>query len=260
MTLTNSLRSEFLKIKRTSVIYLLLIAAFVVPFVLVFDHDSTNPNSNTNGWDHFYFDGFKVFAFLFLPFFFILVSTLLMQIEVRNHAWKQVLASPQSFFHILLAKFIVIQVLGIIFLLIFNVYMVLGCSLVDVIFGVNFLTYLNRWPELLKLNLMALGSTVGISALSFWLALRYKNFIAPIALGFLLWLIGPTAALELKWPHFDKYVFVLPFTIVSKKFEHQPLFYQMLSLGYGIFFFGVAYIEFVLHRRQLRSLFKKSKK
>ena len=258
MTFKASLRSEFLKIKRTSVIYLLLIAAFVVPFVLVFDHDSTNPNSHANGWDHFYSDGFKVFAFLFLPFFFILVSTLLMQIEVRNHTWKQVLASPQSFFHILLAKFIVIQVLGIIFLMIFNMYMMLGCALVDIIFGVNFLAYLNRWPELLKLNLMALGSTMGISALSFWLALRYKNFIAPIAIGFLLWLIGPTAALELKLPHFDKYVFVLPFTIVSQKFEHPQLFYQLLSFGYGVLFLAIAYLEFALQRVQGRSLFKKT--
>jgi lantibiotic transport system permease protein len=253
MTLTTSLRSEFLKIKRTSVIYLILIATFVVPFVLVFDHDSGTPNNPANGWDDFYSDGFKVFACLFLPFFYILASTLLMQIEVRNHAWKQVLASPQSFFHILVAKFIVLQVLGIIFLLIFNVYMLLGCAVVDLIFEVNFLAYLNRWPELLKLNFMALESTVGISALSFWLALRYNNFISPIAIGFLLWLIGPTAALELNWPHFDKYVFVLPFTVVSQKFEHEQLFYQLLSLGYGVLFFGVAYFEFVLKRTHLSS-------
>lgn len=253
MTFTASLRSEFLKIKRTSVIYLILIAAFVVPFVLVFDHDIPAPNNPANGWDHFYSGGFKVFVFLFLPFFFILASTLLMQIEVRNHAWKQVLASPQSFFHILLAKFTVIQVLALVFLVIFNVYMVMGCVLIDMIYGVDFLAYLKRWPEMLKLNLMALGSTSGISALSFWLALRYKNFVAPIAIGFLLWLIGPTAALELKWPHFDKYVFVLPFTIIVEKFAGERLFYQLLSIGYCVFFFCIAYFEFVLQRMQLRA-------
>ncbi|MCW5910851.1 MAG: ABC transporter permease [Cyclobacteriaceae bacterium] len=257
MTFTASLRSEFLKIKRTSVIYLILIAAFVVPFVLVFDHDIPAPNNPANGGDHFYSNGFKVFAFLFIPFFFILASTLLMQIEVRNHAWKQVLASPQSFLHILLAKFAVIQVLALVFLIVFNAYMVMGCALIDVIYGVDFLAYLDRWPELLKLNLMALGSTVGISVLSFWLALRYKNFIAPIAIGFLLWLIGPTAALELKWPHFDKYVFVLPFTIMVERFEDKRMFYQLLSMGYGVVFFGIAYFEFVLQRMPLRALWRK---
>jgi hypothetical protein len=257
MTFTASLRSEFLKIKRTSILYLILVAAFVVPFVLVFDHDITTPNNSANGWDNFYTDGFKVFTFVFLPLFFILVSTLLMQIEVRNNAWKQVLASPQSLAHILLAKFLVLQALGIIYLIVFNVYMVLGCAIIDVTFEVNFLSFLNRWPEMLKLNLMALGSTIGMSALSFWLALRYKNFVAPIGIGFLLLLIGPTAAFELKWPHFDMYVYVIPFTILSKKHEHQQLLFQFLSIGYGVFFFSFAYLEFALKRVHWRSLLKK---
>ena len=90
-----SLRSEFLKTKRTSVIYLVLIAAFLIPFVMVFDHGSADPAKPANGWDNYYREGFMVFAFIFLPFFFLLTSTLLMQIEVRNNGWKQVLASPQ---------------------------------------------------------------------------------------------------------------------------------------------------------------------
>lgn len=256
MRFTTTLRSEFLKIKRTSVFYLILVAAFVVPFVLVFDHDLPPPNIQANGWDHYYLDGFKVFAFVFLPFFHILASTLLLQIEVRNNAWKQVLASPQSYLHILLSKFMVLQLLAIAFLALFNVYMVLGCAVIDTIYGMDYLGYLRRWPELVTINLMAWGSTLGISGLSFWLALRYKNFIAPIAVGILLWLIGPTAALELKWPHFDKYVFVLPFTIAVEKFEGHRQFYQFLSLGYGALFFAMAYIEFTYQRMRIKPWFK----
>lgn len=256
MTFLASLRSEFLKTKRTSVFYLMLVAAFVIPFVLVFDYGAPDPGNPVNGWDNYYREGFMVFAFLFLPFFYILASTLQMQIEIRNQAWKQVLVSPQSFFHILVAKFTVIHILALFFTILFNAFMAIGCAFIDVIHGANFLTYLNRWPELLELNLMAYGSSIGISALSFWLALRFKNFIAPIAIGILLWLIGPTAALELKLPHFDKYVFVLPFTIVAKKFEDTRLFYQLLSLGYGVLFFGIAYFEFVLQRMSLRALWR----
>lgn len=257
MTFTASLRSEFLKSKRTSVFYLMLVAAFVIPFVLVFDYGAPDPGNPANGWDNYYREGFMVFAFLFLPFFYILASTLQMQIEVRSNAWKQVLASPQSFFHILLAKYMVIHGLALVFLIIFNAFMAMGCALIDLIHGINFLEYLNRWPELLKLNLLAYGASAGISALSFWLALRFRNFIAPIAIGILLWLIGPTAALELKLPHFDKYVFVLPFTIVAKKFEETRHFYQLLSLGYAVLFFGIAYLEFIVQRIQLRVFWRK---
>jgi lantibiotic transport system permease protein len=238
----------------------MLVSAFVIPFVLVFDYSAPDPSNPANGWDNYYREGFMVFAFLFLPFFYILSSTLQMQIEVRNNAWKQVLASPQSFFHILLAKYTVLHVLALVFIILFNAFMAIGCALIDLIYGINFLSYLNRWPELLELNLMAFGSSIGISALSFWLALRFKNFIAPIAIGILLWLIGPTAALELKLPHFDKYVFVLPFTIVTKKFEDARLLYQLLSLGYGLFFFTIAYLEFVLQRVQLSSFWRKKRK
>lgn len=250
MTFTASLRSEFLKIKRTSIIYLVLIAAFVIPFVLAFDHDS-DPNNPANGWDNYYREGFMIFVFVFFPLFFVLASTLLMQIEIKNHAWKQVLASPQSFFHILLAKFAVIQVFALAFQVVFNVYMALGAAVTDMIFNADFLTYLERWQELLKLNLMAYGATIGVSALSFWLALRSKNFITPIAVGFLLWLFGPTIAFEFKWPHADKYVYALPFTIVSKRFEHEHVFHQILSIGYGILFMSIAYIEFVHQRAKV---------
>lgn len=255
MKYTASLRSEFLKIKRTSVIYLILIAAFVIPLVMVFDHGSAEPDNP--GTDYFYREGFMVFVFVFLPFFFVLASTLLIQIEVRNNTWKQVLASPQSFFHILLAKFTVLQVLALAFLVAYNVYMMMSAAVVDMIYGLDFLSYLVRWQELLKLNLMAYGSTIGISALSFWMALRSRNFIVPIAFGFLLWLIGPLVAFEFKWPHMEKYVSAIPFTIVSKKFEHERMFYQLLSIGYGVFFFSVAYLEFALKRIEWRSLLKK---
>jgi len=257
MTFTASLRSELLKIKRTSIIYLILIAAFVIPFILVFDHGSTDPSKPPNGWDNFYKDGFKVFVFAFLQLFFVLISTLLMQLEVRNNAWKQVLASPQSFFHILLAKFVVMQLLALGFILVFNVYMILSAALLDAIYEIDFLAYLDRWPELLKINLMAFGSTMGISALSFWLALRYKNFIAPMAMGFLLWFIGPIAAFELKWPHMDKYISTIPFTILSERYENESLLHQMLSIGYAVLFFSIAYLEFTFQRMSLRSLWRR---
>lgn len=257
MTFTTSLRSEFLKIKRTSILYLILIAAFVIPFILVFDHGLPDPNHPPNGWDNFYQEGFMVFVFLFLQLFFVLVSTLLMQIEVRNNAWKQVLTSPQSFFHILSDKFVVMQLLAVAFIVVFNVYMILSAALLDVIYGIDFIAYLERWPELLKLNLMAYGSTLGINALSFWLALRSKNFVAPIAVGFLLWLIGPIVAFELKWPYMDMYVSAIPFSILSKRFANEPMFHQLLSIGYAMLFFGIAYLEFTLQRIPLRSIWRR---
>lgn len=256
MTFLTSLRSEFLKIRRTSIIYLVIIAALVIPLVLSFDHDF-DPKDPTNGWDNYYREGFMIFVFVFLPLFFVLASTLLIQIEVRNNTWKQVLTSPQSYFNILLAKFSVVQVFGFLFMVTFNLYMLIGAALTDGIFNLSYLSYLERWPELLKINMMAYGATLGVSALCFWLALRSKNFITPIAVGFLLWLFGPTIAFEFKWAHADKYVFALPFTVVSPRFEADRVLHQLLSVGYGVLFFGLAYLEFVMQRMKVGRYFSK---
>ncbi|GHN02400.1 hypothetical protein WSM22_38890 [Cytophagales bacterium WSM2-2] len=231
-----------------------MIAASVIPFVLVFDYGLPDPNHPANGWDNFYREGFMAFVFVFLQLFFVLGSTLIMQIEVRNNAWKQVLASPQSFFHILSAKFVVVQLLALVFIVVFNVYMILCAAVLDVIYDLDYAAYMQRWPELINLNLMAYGSTMGISALGFWLALRFKNFVAPVAIGFLLWMIGPIVAIELKWPHMDMYVSAIPFTIVSKRFEHEHTLHQLVSIGYTVLFFGIAYLEFAMERIGLKSL------
>ena len=250
MNLTASLRSEVLKLKRTSVLYLLPISAFIIPLIMVFDYATTG-STKPDGWEDYYLEGTRVMAFAFLPLFFVLTSTLMIQIEVRNNTWKQVLTSPQSYLNIVLSKFAMLQLAGVIFILFYNIFMFAGAGLLDIIHTHSFLAYLEHWRELLKINLSAWGSTIVISALCFWMALRSKNFIAPIAIGFLLWMAGPFAAVEFKWPHAEKFVFALQFTILSKKFEHNQLFYQVLSIGYGVFFLGIAYVEFVLQRTKV---------
>jgi lantibiotic transport system permease protein len=258
MTFSASLRSELRKIKGNYLIYMVLITAFIIPFVLVFDHGSPDSGRPFNGWDNFYKEGTMVMVFAFLPLFYVLASTMLLQIEIRNNTWKQVLASPQSFFHILFAKFTLLHLIALSFIVTYNVYMVLSAVLMDVIFGMNSLSYLEQWREVLKINALAYGSTIGISAVTFWLALRSKNFIAPIALGLLLWVMHLFAALEFHWPHADKFVFAIHLTIFSKKFEHDRVFYQLLSIGYGVFFFSLAYLEFVLQRKKIAWFWKKN--
>lgn len=258
MTFTASLRSELLKTKRTSLLYLVLITALIIPFVMSFDLVSSENIATKNAWADFYSEGLMVMVFAFLPLFFVLASTLLIQIEVRNNTWKQVLASPQLFFDILLSKFVVLQLLAVAFIVVSNVYFLLGASLVDLAMGTNFISFVDQWPEILSLNGRAYVATLGISAVTFWLAVRSKNFVAPIGIGLLLWL-APVAALEFRWEHIDKFVFALPFTVLAKKFQDEQLFHQLLSVAYGIVFFVIAYLEFLLKRTSVGKLFRKKR-
>jgi lantibiotic transport system permease protein len=256
MTFLASFRSELLKTKRTSLFYMMLITALIIPFVFAFDHATSDSTATKNAWNDFYLEGIMIMIFAFLPLFLILASTLLIQIEVRNNTWKQVLASPQLFFDILLAKFAVLQLLGLGFIVVYNLYFILSASVVDFVADTNFISYLQRWPEVLSLNARAYGSTIGISALCFWLAIRSKSFVAPIGIGLALWL-GTIAALEFHWSNIDLYVFALPFTVVAKKYQDQQTFHQLLSIAYGLVFFVGAYLEFVIKRTSVGRTFRR---
>ncbi len=258
MTFTASLRSELLKTKRTSLFYLVLITALIIPFIMSFDLGTSSNIAAKNAWDDFYREGLMVMVFAFLPLFFVLASTLLIQIEVRNNTWKQVLASPQLLFDILLAKFVVLQLLGLAFLIVSNIYFIIGAGVVDLAMDTSFINYVEHWPEILSVNGRAYIAALGISAVTFWLAVRSKNFVVPIGLGLLLWL-APVAALEFKWPHVDKYVFAIPFTVLVKKFQDEQLFHQLLSVAYGIVFFLIAYVEFLLKRVSIGNIFRKKR-
>ncbi len=47
-------------------------------------------------------------------------------------------------------------------------------------------TFLHRsidWETILRLNLKTYVSILGISAIQYWLSLRFNNFVAPVGIG-----------------------------------------------------------------------------
>jgi hypothetical protein len=192
MNMAISLRSEILKTKRTASFYFTLIGAAVVPVVFLL-------NVLGDGLDSTKKDPlnmiFKLLADMnglaFFPWFIILICTLLPQIEYRNNTWKQVFTSPQPKVNVLTAKFVNIHLLMLLFLVSTHLFMYLAILLA------NFID-----PDLGLFNHPLNGRTVlvnaansyvtmlALGAIHFWLGIRFKNFIVPIAVGLALWLTG----------------------------------------------------------------------
>ena len=118
MNLSISLRSEILKTRRTAAFYLAFITGIfgMVICLLDFISDGIPPDSRAIVFDVMMTDKFQVSSFLMFPLFIILSCTLLPQIEYKNNAWKQVLASPQPKWMVFVSKFLTIQVLIVVFL------------------------------------------------------------------------------------------------------------------------------------------------
>src|SRR6478609_6108293 len=105
MSLSISLRSETLKLKRTLSLYLCVLAAAFGPlmsFLEYIDLDPTSPKGLP--WADHFMKGREPFSIALLPIYVILICTLLLQFEYRDKTWKQVLGSPQKMINILLAK------------------------------------------------------------------------------------------------------------------------------------------------------------
>lgn len=249
MSLLISLQSESVKIKRSASFYICFIVAAIVPALLFFDvitPSDGNTKSDPVAVSKYFMMGQQIFNFIFLPLFTILVSTLLLQLEYRNNTWKQVLTSPQRRINVFFSKFITLHLIIILFIITFIILIVAGIFIIKLI-NPNLLTGEVRFETVLLANWNVYVSIFGISAIQFWLALRFKNFIAPLAIGFCFWFMAPLMLFSLGWAFGPHYPYSFPIQLAEmseQKVKPDTSFLHMLSIGYGIFFLVVAFIEF----------------
>ncbi|MFN2439690.1 MAG: hypothetical protein ABR503_10865, partial [Chitinophagaceae bacterium] len=93
-------------------------------------------------------------------------------------------------------------------------------------------------------NVNAYVSILAISAIQFWLGLRFKNFIIPIAIGFAMWLTGIMMLVAFKVPNADLFPYTYPaFSVFS---EHKLMLntIQLYSAGYAALFLILGFIHF----------------
>ncbi len=248
MSLLISLRSELIKLKRTASLYICFIAASFIPILLFSEVFDVDPHTQKAlPWRHHFLEGREMINIAFLPLYIILTSTLLLQTEYRDKTWKQVLTSPQKLINVFFAKFIILHLLIILFLISYNAWLVItgvGMELMHPnLFNGGFNIY-----DLFVANGQTYFLIFGVSAIQFWLALRFKNFIAPIAIGFCLWMMAPIIVFELKWAFADKYPYSFSLLSVLPVYKRGILLYQWYSVANAVLFLAIAFIEFKVRR------------
>jgi hypothetical protein len=248
MSLLVSLRSESIKLKRTASIIVCLIAA-ASPSAVIFLEDIDIGTLRKMGapWISHFLQQQDVINIAFLPMYIILVSTLWLQTEYRDKTWKQVLTSPQAMINIFLSKFIILHLLILIFLISYNLFMALGAVGAELMHPHLYDGELD-FRKLIVTNAKSYFLTFAISAIQFWLALRFKNFIAPVAIGFVLWIMAPMMIFEMKWPNPEIYPYAYSILGMHPKYKANVVSYQWYSIAYALFFLAVAFIEFKVRK------------
>ena len=248
--------AEILKTKRTAAFWLTIIGAAFIPailFIALFTDGDAHKNLANDPWGKFFGMGWQILSVFLLPMYIILVCTLVTQIEYKNNAWKQVFSSPQSLSNIIFSKFATLHIMIIFCFLLFNAFMIVSALLGNA-FNAKY-TFMERsidWEMLVKLNLRTYLSILGISAIQYWLSLRFKNFIAPVGIG-LVMVIASIIARNYHWEYLFKFPYafaLLTFESIEKKGRPVIENHELNSIGYFLFFILVIFLDMKLKKEK----------
>ena len=236
----HSFQSEVLKSKRTVAIWMVVAGAFFTPAIITLARliqYKTLPAlyASPDFWKAHWIATWESMALFLLPIGVILVTSLLTQLEYRNNTWKQLHTLPLTFTTIFLSKLAFIIITVIVYLTLFNIGIYLSAIIPYLLVANVPYPRLNLSPYFfLEQNLYYFMDCLPIVALQFLLCLRYKNFLVPMGVGFLLWIGSPAC---LVW----SYGYLVPYTYGMYTYLSSGVQSKAVMPGVNVHFFAVAY-------------------
>lgn len=250
-------RAELLKTKRTASVWLSVLGAGFIPALLltvfITKPEGSIKNLQNAPWEIHFMWGWQALSTFLFPMYVILICSLIPQIEYKNNTWKQVFAAPQSVVSIFFSKLLTVHFMIIFFFLLFNLFLISGGILVNVLNPkFSFLDHAVPWRMLLKLNLKTYVSILGISAIQYAVSLRFKNFITPIGIGLAL-LVGALIAMEAGWEHISKMPYAHPIlTLKYMMLKNRPFLenHEWNAIAYFIAFIVIGLLDMKLRKEK----------
>jgi lantibiotic transport system permease protein len=253
-----SLQSEWLKKKRSLASLMIVGGAFFTPVVIIvvrLFHGATLPKLYTapNFWIQIWQSSWESMALFLIPLGTIMATSLITQLEYKNNTWKQLHTLPVSLNTFFFSKLIVILVLLLQFLILFNIGIYLAAIVPYLLVcGTPYPTAPIPMRYFLRENVLFFIDCLPIVALQYLLSLKYKNFLLPFGIGFLLWIasIG-----SLVW----KYNYLLPYTHgmlnylktqSGGKVVNPEVNFHYVAFGYFIVFTIASYILYVTKKEK----------
>ncbi|MEO7326023.1 MAG: ABC transporter permease [Dokdonella sp.] len=195
---------EWLKKRRSLGAWLVVVGALFTPTIIIVVRLIRHAQlaalyADPQFWTSLWRSSWESMAIFFVPMAAILATSLVVQIEVRNNAWKQVHALPLETMTIFLAKFAVIMVMMAQFFVLFDLGIVLSAWVPSLLVsGVPFPNAPIPVRAFLADTAVYFVDCLPIVAAQYLLSLRFNNFLAPIGIGFLGWVCALAA---LPWKH-----------------------------------------------------------
>lgn len=206
----NVLRGEWLKQRRSLAMWMVVAGALFTPAIILVlrllrYRELPALHASADYWTRLWHSAWESSAVFFLPMGAVLATSLIVQIEFRNNAWKQVHALPVSKATIYFCKLAIILSMLLLFVALFSVATWLTAAIPAVIVpGLQMPIASIPWRDFVLDDLGYIVGCLPIAALQYAIALRYRNPMVPIGAGFLLW-VGTLGMLSTRWASLSPY-------------------------------------------------------
>lgn len=232
--------------------WLVFIGALFIPVIMTGIQVMKPVYFSTNALQEEYWPALLVRAWefmgvLLLPFGVILVTSLIAQIEFRNHSWKLVCVTPQSLKSIFFAKLTVIGVLMLLFFLLFNVALYLNPYLAmllnhDLEYPATAFPLTRYASESWAFFITCLP----IVGLQYLVSLRFGNFLVSIGTGLIL-IILSLFLFKWEYGYFDPYTYTFYHFVgmSGNVMLRDSISIYALSFVYFGIFAGIALMSFL---------------
>lgn len=252
----DALQGEWLKQRRSLATWMVLAGACFTPAIilvvrLVRHAGLSALHAAADFWTQLWSSAWESSAIFFLPMGLVLATSLIVQIEFRNNTWKQVHTLPIGPATIYFAKLAIVLLLLVQFLLAFNLALWFTAAVPAwLVPGVAMPTAPNPWVAFLRDDLGYAVGGLPIVGLQYAIALRHRNVMVPVGIGFLLW-VGTLGMLSTRWGSLSPYAAtMLQYIGVASPGKLPPPVVDVhgLALGYFVLFTVAGYLLFARAR------------
>jgi hypothetical protein len=254
----HAFQGEWLKKKRSLASWLVVAGGVFTPAIVILARliyrDRLPQLYAADGfWTLLWKNSWESMAIFLLPMAAILATSLITQIEFKNNAWKQVHALPIGPATIFFSKLAVVLLMLAQFLVVFNAAIYLsGVVPYLLVSGVPFPK--DRIPFLyfFREDLLYFVDILPIVAAQYLISLRFKNFLVPVGVGFVLWVL---ALGVLRW----KFGYLVPYTYCMFNYlKNEPVTkavmptvnFHWFAAGYFALFTLIGFVLFVTKREK----------
>ncbi|MCU0352245.1 MAG: ABC transporter permease [Cytophagales bacterium] len=248
-TLTTVYQTELIKSKNTFALWLVVLGAAFVPFLmfLIYMNKWENflPKPGENPWNQFFIANWQVVSFIFIPFFIVLLCALVIGIEHKSNSWKHLFTLPVSKFSVYTSKLSVVLSLVLFCYLLFVLFLFMSGTLLGILRPkLAFLSHTPNVAGLLQFAGKSLVATLGMVAVHFWLSIRLRNLIQSVGIG-LVCIVTATILFQ-RWENavYFPYTYTMYTLTGDKESLHSLSKHEMYSLAYFVVVIGLGYVDF----------------